>query len=360
MKIERRKFIGAGSLAIAGAMAHAADKTTDGGFAAVSNPGVPKRKFKLLPAGSCSEKNFSTKCVGCQLCVQTCPNGVLRAGANMQPVMAFDRGYCRSECVRCSKVCPTGAILPITIERKKHIHIGHAHWKSSRCLAIKDGISCTSCVDHCPVKAIKLVRLKENDLSSPNVPVVDKNVCIGCGACEHLCPARPMPAMVVSGHPVHREITPANASGVIEEAERLVDGQVGGAVLVKDGMIVAHEKGRGISPLLKLLDTKPELFKGAVLVDKIVGRAAAAIAVSGGAVEVHALLMSEGAKVFLEKHSIKVTAKEMTSQIINRKKTGMCPFEEKVKDSEKTDEMISLIRELQSEFAKKNNAAKSR
>jgi hypothetical protein len=96
-----------------------------------------------------------------------------------------------------------------------------------------------------------------------------------------------------------------------------------------------------------------------VLVDKIVGRAAAAIAISGGAVEVHALLMSEGAKAFLEKHSLKVTAKKMTPQIINRKKTGMCPFEAKVKDADKIDEMISLIRELQAELAKKNNAAKA-
>jgi ferredoxin-type protein NapF len=359
MKIERRKFIGASSLAIAGAIANAADKTTDGGFAAVSNPGVPKRKFKLTPPGACSEKNFSTKCVGCQLCVQACPNNVLRVGANLQPVMAFDRGYCRSECTRCSKVCPTGAILPITAERKKHIHIGHAHWVSSRCLALKDGIPCTACVDHCPVKAIKLVRYKEKDLSSPNVPVVDRHACIGCGACEHLCPARPMPAMVISGHPVHREVAPANAEGVFEEAERLANGEVGGAVLVKDGSIVAHEKGRGLAPLLRLLDTKPELFKGAILIDKIIGRAASAIAVSGGAVEVRASLMSDGAKAFLDKYGIKSTAKEMTPQIINRKKTGQCPFEEKVKSSDKIDEMISLIRELQSEFAKKN-AAKSK
>ena len=88
-------------------------------------------------------------------------------------------------------------------------------------------------------------------------------------------------------------------------------------------------------------------------------RAASAIAVSGGAVEVRASLMSDGAKAFLDKYGIKSTAKEMTPQIINRKKTGQCPFEEKVKSTDKVDEMISLIRELQSEFAKKN-AAKSK
>ena len=360
MEIERRKFIGAGSLALAGIAASAGDKTTDGGFAPVSAPGVPERKFKLTPPGSVSDKSFSLKCVGCQLCVQACPNGVLKAGANLQPVMAFDRGYCRIECTRCSKVCPTLAISPVTLERKKHIHVGHAEWHSSRCLAVKDGIRCKVCVHHCPVKAIKLVNLKENDKSSPMVPVVDRNACIGCGACEHLCPARPMPAMVVSGHPVHRETVPAKASGVMDEARKIASGEVGGAVLVKDGAIVAHEKGRGISPLLKLLDTKPELFKGATLVDKIVGRAASAIAVAGGAVKVHAILMSEGAKDFLVKHGVEATAETTAPQIINRKKTGMCPFEEKVKDSSDVDEMISLVRELQGEFAKKNNAGKSK
>jgi ferredoxin len=28
----------------------------------------------------------------------------------MQPIMSFERGYCRPECTRCSEVCPTGAI----------------------------------------------------------------------------------------------------------------------------------------------------------------------------------------------------------------------------------------------------------
>ena len=47
-----------------------------------------------------------------------------------------------------------------------------------------------ACERKCPVKAIHIVK---------GVPVVDKLACLGCGACEHVCPARPMPGISVNG-----------------------------------------------------------------------------------------------------------------------------------------------------------------
>lgn len=41
---------------------------------------------------------------------------------------------------------------------------------------------------------------------SVKIPVVDSEKCIGCGACENLCPARPFSAIYVEGHEVHRTI----------------------------------------------------------------------------------------------------------------------------------------------------------
>jgi ferredoxin len=38
------------------------------------------------------------------------------------------------------------------------------------------------------------------------IPMIDTNRCIGCGACEHLCPARPHSAIYVEGVGVHREV----------------------------------------------------------------------------------------------------------------------------------------------------------
>lgn len=192
-KMTRRNFLEAG------AAAAAAEKLTDGGFAAVSEPGVPERAKPLVPAGARSLRNFRLKCVGCQLCVKTCPEKVLRPSRDpmrlLQPEMGFEHGYCRPGCSRCGEVCPAGAIVPVSREEKLHIHVGRAVWHKDRCLAARDGITCTACERHCPVKAITLVK---------GVPVVDAAKCIGCGACENLCPARPMPGMTVDGCEVHR------------------------------------------------------------------------------------------------------------------------------------------------------------
>lgn len=41
---------------------------------------------------------------------------------------------------------------------------------------------------------------------SLKIPVVDTERCIGCCACENLCPARPFSAIYVEGHERHRTI----------------------------------------------------------------------------------------------------------------------------------------------------------
>ena len=38
------------------------------------------------------------------------------------------------------------------------------------------------------------------------IPSVNETLCIGCGACEHLCPVRPVSAIQVEGHEVHKHI----------------------------------------------------------------------------------------------------------------------------------------------------------
>ena len=35
------------------------------------------------------------------------------------------------------------------------------------------------------------------------IPVINTDKCIGCGACEYLCPARPLGAIYVEGREVH-------------------------------------------------------------------------------------------------------------------------------------------------------------
>lgn len=44
------------------------------------------------------------------------------------------------------------------------------------------------------------------DENSPKIPAVNDERCIGCGACEHLCPARPFSAIYVEGIERHKTI----------------------------------------------------------------------------------------------------------------------------------------------------------
>ena len=124
----------------------------------------------------------------------------------MQPEMSYERGYCRPECAKCAEVCPTDAIHLTSLAEKSAIQIGHAVWIAQNCIVNADKVSCGNCARHCPTGAIQMIPKDENDESSPKIPVVNTERCIGCGACENLCPARPFSAIYVEGHEMHRVI----------------------------------------------------------------------------------------------------------------------------------------------------------
>ena len=191
----RRKFV-AGTVAIGAAMAaQAQEQKLDGGLAVLMDKSIPERKTPVKPFGSRSLKHFSAHCTSCQLCVSQCPEKVLRPSNKlatlMQPEMNYTDGYCRMACTRCSEVCPTGAILPITREEKTAISVGCAVVLKENC------ISCGNCARHCPSEAIQMV---------DGLPAVNESRCLGCGACEYYCPARPMTAIYVEGREIHAEI----------------------------------------------------------------------------------------------------------------------------------------------------------
>ena len=207
----RRAFIVSGAIATAtAATSKAQDMKVDGGLASIRRAEKPERQTPIVPAGSQSLKNFGNHCVACQLCVAACPNNVLRPSTAletlMQPEMSYERGYCRPECTNCSQVCPAGAIKPINIEEKSSIQIGHAVVNLSACVVNTDGVRCGNCARHCPVGAIRMVRKNPEDSNSMMIPTVNEERCIGCGACENLCPARPLTAIHVEGHEVHKFI----------------------------------------------------------------------------------------------------------------------------------------------------------
>lgn len=205
----RRSFLLATTLAATSAMAQE-KKKVDGGLAKIENKAAPERQTPLTPPGSLSAQHMARHCTGCQLCVAACPNRVLRPSTEltklMQPMMSYEHGYCRPECTRCSNICPTGAIRKITPSDKSAIQIGHAVWIKKNCVPLTDHVECGNCARHCPTGAIEMVPSEPDNEQSPKIPVINETRCIGCGACENLCPARPFPAIYVEGHEVHKTI----------------------------------------------------------------------------------------------------------------------------------------------------------
>ena len=206
----RRAFMTSAVIATSAAALKAQEIKVDGGLAEIERAKKPERQTPVVPAGAVSLKHFSQHCTACQLCVSNCPNQVLRPSTSlenfMQPEMSYERGYCRPECTNCSQVCPAGAIRPITVEEKSSIQIGHAVINLDNCVVNTDGVKCGNCARHCPAGAIHLVRKNPDDPESLMIPTVDEERCIGCGACENLCPARPFSAIHIEGHEVHREL----------------------------------------------------------------------------------------------------------------------------------------------------------
>jgi formate hydrogenlyase subunit 6/NADH:ubiquinone oxidoreductase subunit I len=179
----------------------------DGGLAKIEDKKIPGRKVPVVPPGALGFKNMKNHCTACQLCVSACPNNVLRPSSKlatlMQPEMSFEKGYCRPECIECSLVCPAGAIKPTTTANKTAISIGIAVWIKNNCVVNTKEVQCNNCEHHCPTKAVVMVNSDPANSKSLKIPTINKELCIGCGACEYLCPARPFSAIYVEGNEMH-------------------------------------------------------------------------------------------------------------------------------------------------------------
>ena len=204
----RRAFLATAAVAGATLTLGAQNKRLDGGLAPVIDKQAPARSERLVPPGALSVRNFYDRCTACQLCVSNCPGGVLRPSTDLghflQPQMGYENGYCRPECTKCGELCPAGAIRPISREEKTTVKIGTARVDFELCFAANGKENCGNCARHCPSGAIRMV---DRHSDGRRIPVVSEEQCTGCGACEFLCPSRPISAITVDGLSIHRTKT---------------------------------------------------------------------------------------------------------------------------------------------------------
>jgi ferredoxin len=120
----------------------------------------------------------------------------------IQPVMDYSASYCDYECNLCSRVCPTGAIEEITLEEKKKIQLGRVQLIPDYCIVFAKNQACGACAEHCPTTAVRMFLYEGNGLPAPEI---HPDLCVGCGHCENVCPARPTKAIYVRGLDIHQE-----------------------------------------------------------------------------------------------------------------------------------------------------------
>lgn len=157
-------------------------------------------KPPLRPPGSLDESRFAGVCIRCGNCTQACPSRIIRPDRGMHgvlnlftPVLSYEADYCREGCNRCNEACPSGAIARLPLAEKKRRIIGVAQLDLDCCL-LANGRECTACIRKCPFEALAAQSL---DGGFTVQPVLERAKCNGCGACESVCPVRPVRAIRV-------------------------------------------------------------------------------------------------------------------------------------------------------------------
>ena len=139
----------------------------------------------------------------------------------------------------------------------------------------------------------------------------------------------------------------------VDSAKNLITREKATCIIIKDGKIVTIEEGRGISPVIAMYEQ--DMLKDSVIVDKIIGKAAAMILVLGGVKYCYGLTMSRDAVEYLKKNGVFVKYDKCTDYIVNRNGDGPCPMEQTVKDITSPEEALTALKKKIEEL-KANNS----
>ena len=101
-------------------------------------------------------------------------------------------------------------------------------------------------------------------------------------------------------------------------------------VIAKKGRVLFETQARGISGLLEAIKKIGKNIRASSVADRIVGRAAALLLVYLGVTSVYAVTISDGGIEVLKNLNILSEFDKRVPNILNLKKTDVCPFEKLV------------------------------
>lgn len=147
----------------------------------------------IRPPFSRPETRFNMSCARCGNCSSVCPTGIINQFMDIRqpdrlltPVVTFKDAYCLPECNACGMVCPSGAIQYFSSNEKKNHVMGIAVIHPDQCL-LQVGKECNLCKLYCDYHAIEIAPQGSGNMK---LPVILEKLCVGCGACQVVCPPR--------------------------------------------------------------------------------------------------------------------------------------------------------------------------
>jgi len=145
----------------------------------------------IRPPLALLEDDFVKACINCHRCGEVCSTNCIKFVDKLEDINMYDTPYIRPRekgcilCMKCTNVCPSGALRPIKNDQDgdvilDNVKMGTARVDKNICNSYNK-YTCGVCVRACPFsgKALKAEVWEK--------PVVDENLCVGCGLCEQAC-----------------------------------------------------------------------------------------------------------------------------------------------------------------------------
>jgi iron complex outermembrane receptor protein len=132
--------------------------------------------------------------------------------------------------------------------------------------------------------------------------------------------------------------------------DKLLAGNYSLVVESVTGNVLTFE-GRGVKDLYALYVNTPEILRGAVVADKVIGTGAATLMALAGIKEYYTNVISKDALSIFENKGIKGKYGELVAQINNRGGSGRCPLESALDGHLDSEDILTRISEFVNSIA---------